>query len=136
MKKIKGGCLCGEVAFTVNDNFSAFYFCHCRQCQQITGSSNAANVFCKPTDIEWLKGKQFLKRYESPDRDFSKVFCSECGSGLPFETKSGIHLIVPAGSLEESPSIAPQQQIFWSERANWLEAGQQAKHCDRFPSDQ
>lgn len=133
MKKLNGGCLCGKVAYTVNDNFTAFYFCHCHQCQQITGSSHAANLLCAPEEITWLKGQDYIKRFEYPGRDFTKVFCQECGSGLPFKTQKGDSLIVPAGSLKQAASILPQQNIFWAERASWYNAGQQAEHCSGFP---
>jgi hypothetical protein len=48
-------------------------------------------------------------------------------------SKSGPSLIVPAGSLNENPDIAPQDNIFWSERAGWYDEGKSAIHYDTFP---
>jgi hypothetical protein len=56
MKKLMGGCLCGVVKFSLNEDFKAFYQCHCRQCQQLTGSAFASNLFTEPNNIEWLEG--------------------------------------------------------------------------------
>jgi len=42
---VAGGCLCGEVSYQVNRQFDKFFVCHCRQCQQLTGSAFAANIF-------------------------------------------------------------------------------------------
>ncbi len=131
-ERLLGRCLCGGVEFSVQDEFEFFHLCHCKQCQQITGSAFAANLFTTPDNIEWLTGDALLVRYEVPDRDFTKVFCSVCGSGLPFLTQNGRHLIVPAGCLDEQPTLKPQDNIFWSEHIPWLESGLTARRFDSF----
>ncbi|WP_123711416.1 GFA family protein [Sinobacterium caligoides] len=47
-----GKCLCGTVKFSVADRFKAFYLCHCKQCQQLTGSAFASNIFTGPDNID------------------------------------------------------------------------------------
>ena len=131
---ITGGCLCGSVAYEVENDFSRFYFCHCTQCQKITGSAHASNLVTQPNAITWTRGQAFIKQFEYPDRDFTVVFCTECGSGLPFVTKSGKALIVPAGSLDGEPNIQPNDNIFWAERASWYDQGKLARQCQGFPS--
>lgn len=130
---ITGGCLCGAVTFSVKNNFKRFYFCHCQQCRKITGSAHAANLFTKTDAIEWTRGEKLKKQFNYPNRDFTVVFCPECGSGLPFETKNAKTLIVPAGSLDEEPNITPNDNVFWTERAAWYDPGIAAKRCDGFP---
>lgn len=133
MTKLSGSCLCGKVTYTLNNDFKRFYLCHCRQCQKITGSAHVAHLFTDPDNIQWLSGQTLLKRFESPQRDFTKVFCNECGCGLPFVNKSGKALIVPAGSLDGEPNISPNANIFWDERAAWYDQSLNAKHCAGFP---
>lgn len=132
---LKGSCCCGSVSFTVKDEFSRFYICYCQQCRQLTGSAHAANLFTSPANLTWLSGQDQLKRYDHPTRTFSKVFCSECGSALPFVNKSGEYLIVPAGCLLDAPSIAVQAQIFCDEQAPWHQAGVSAKRFVGFPEE-
>jgi hypothetical protein len=60
-----------------------------------------------------------VKQFDFPGRDFTLVFCTECGADLPFVTKNGKALIVPAGSLDAEPNITPNDNIFWAERASW-----------------
>lgn len=117
--QITGSCCCGDVAFTVEDNFSDFFFCHCEQCRKLTGTAHAANLFTSPDNINWTKGKEKIKRYDHQDRSFTKAFCDNCGSGLPFVTQSGKSLIVPAGSLNEEPSKPLDALIFCAEQAEW-----------------
>lgn len=134
VENISGGCLCGEVRFEVENTFSKFYFCHCKQCQKITGTAHASNLFTRPDAIKWTAGAAHKKQFNYPNRDFTVVFCTECGSGLPFVTKSGKALIVPAGSLDTEPNIQLNNNIFWAERARWYDNGKQAKTCEGFPS--
>jgi hypothetical protein len=131
-EKIQGSCLCGKVAYSLNNKFSNFYFCHCQQCQKISGSAHAANLVTSPDNIEWLSGQQYLKRFEYPGRDFTKVFCSECGSGLPFVNQSGKSLVIPAGSLDQEANQKVAHNIFWNERASWYEDGVKAPACSGY----
>lgn len=131
-KILKGECLCGAVSFELEDDFKAFYQCHCRQCQQLTGSAFASNLFTSPGNIRWTDGREYVSSYVHPSRDFSNSFCAACGSALPFETKSGESLIVPAGSLRDQPSTQPQANIFVSEEACWLKAGADAPQFSEF----
>ena len=130
---IKGNCLCGQVTFCLKNEFSRFFLCHCEQCRKITGSAYASNLFTSAENIEWTSGECNIKRFDDPERDFTKAFCTECGSGLPFVTKSGQALIVPAGSLNSEPNIMPQSNIFWADRALWDDVSAQAPHVDAFP---
>jgi hypothetical protein len=132
-KQLTGECLCGIIKFSVTDSFKAFYQCHCKQCQQITGSAFASNIFTEPDNIEWLSGQDSITNYEHPLRGFSKSFCNSCGSALPFINKTKTSLIVPAGSLIELPDIQPQANIFTSEEACWLRQGLQAENFSGFP---
>ena len=116
---ITGDCCCGDVAFTLEDNFSEFFFCHCEQCRKLTGTAYAANLFTSPDNINWINGKNKIRRYDHEERSFSKAFCENCGSGLPFLTKSGRSLIVPAGSLNEEPSKILDAQMFCAEETEW-----------------
>ena len=131
--KLCGGCLCGVVKFELEDDFSAFFQCHCRQCQQVTGSAYAANIFTAPDNIKWVAGLDNVTVYEHPEREFAKSFCKICGSGVPFLDKGKTTLIVPAGSLDTAPDIEPQANIFVSEQAHWFKPGLKAEEYDGFP---
>jgi hypothetical protein len=130
---ISGSCCCGDVEFTLEDSFSNFFFCHCEQCRKLTGSAHASNLFTSPDNINWIKGVEKIKRYDHSERSFSKAFCENCASGLPFISKSGKSLIVPAGSLNGEPSIKLDAQIFCSEQTEWHKEGLQTAKVSGFP---
>lgn len=128
-----GSCLCGGVHYRIESRLKKHFFCHCEQCRKLTGSEFASNLLLAPVEVTWLKGEALVKRFDSPGRSFTKVFCCECGSGLPFLNVSGTTLFIPAGSLDSAPALAVNRRIFWAERNDWLEAGQQATTADGFP---
>lgn len=132
-KEISGGCYCGAIQFTLQDDFTNFYFCHCEQCRKMVGTAHAANLFTSPININWVKGKDLVKRYDDPNRSFTQAFCPECGSSLPYINKNGKSLIVPAGSLNEEPTKQVDAEIFCAEQPNWYKGGLKTKKYEGFP---
>ena len=132
-KIISGSCCCGDVEFTLEDNFSHFFFCYCEQCRKLSGTAHASNLFTSPDNINWVKGAEKIKRYDHPERSFSKAFCANCASGLPYVSQSGQSLIVPVGSLNDEPSKQLDAQIFCAEQTDWHKVGLEAPKVDGFP---
>lgn len=133
MSAISGSCLCGKVTFECHDKFEQFHLCHCAQCQKISGSAHVSNLFSKPDNIKWLSGVELVKRFDVSGKYISNCFCSECGCAVPYVSGSGNALIVPAGCLDQAPSIDPQDHIFCSEKATWYEQAIDAPKFDKFP---
>ena len=131
-RSITGGCLCGAVTYRIEDSFSDFYFCFCEQCRRVTGSAFASNLQTSTDNFEWTSGENLVKRFDVKGRVFTKVFCTECGSGLPFLTQSGESMLVPAGSLDEVPGIETTAHIFCAETADWYKSGQGKPEFDGF----
>lgn len=127
---ITGSCYCGNITFEVEDNFSAFYFCHCEQCRKLVGSAHAANLFTAASNIKWTKGQGHVKHYSDTKRSFSQTFCPECGSPLPHLSQDGKSLIIPAGSLDSEPSKALDAEIFIAEET---QAHKQSLNAPKFP---
>ncbi len=132
-KTLTGQCLCGQVSFHLQDQFKAFYQCHCKQCQQLTGTAFASNLFTAPDNIRWQRGHDQVANYEHPERSFSKAFCRHCGSALPFLNKTKTALIVPAGCLDQAASIDLQANIFTDEQACWSNGDSPVKRFPGFP---
>ncbi len=120
---LNGSCLCGAVNYQLTHQPTQFYFCHCEQCQKVTGSGFAANMIAPIDSISWQSGEEFLTHFEHPSRAFSKTFCSLCGSGVPHINKSKTSLVIPAGSLDEMPAIEPAANLFVDESPRWLNIG-------------
>lgn len=131
--KLTGNCLCGKMSFAVEDKFDEFHLCHCRQCQQASGSAHVAHLFTDADNIEWLKGEEHLAQYDVPGRAISNAFCQNCGSPMPYVSLASGKLVVPAGALEQAASLPVQDHIFYHEKALWYEAGVDTPKFKDFP---
>ncbi|MFT5220145.1 MAG: hypothetical protein ACI9LO_000694 [Planctomycetota bacterium] len=129
-----GRCLCGQVRYEVSGPFEAFHLCHCSQCRRSTGSAHASNIFTSEDRLKWLSGSELVKRY-TPDKPgvISKCFCTHCGSLVPYTSLKSGKLIIPAGSLDQTPDILPEDHIFWRDRAGWYDAAATVKRCEQGP---
>ena len=117
---LDGSCLCGAVTYRVRAPFKQFAHCHCGRCRKATGTGHATNLYAEPEKFEWLTGKDNTARYDLPSaKSFATTFCRTCGSPLPHHTRSGLTVVVPAGSLDHDPHTPPSVRIFWDSRANW-----------------
>ena len=133
-KKITGSCLCGKVTSSVQGPFSRFYQCYCDRCQKKTGSAFASLMFTTPDRIEWHSGQALIKRFDLPEAiRFSNAFCTECGSQVPYVSRDGTALVVPAGYVTGDPEIRPMANIFWEERPCWFDEGKTAPNFARYP---
>ena len=118
--KVSGSCFCKKVSYEITGNMGVFQYCHCSRCQKVTGSAYASNVFVAPDDFKWLSGEDSVGRYDPPEtKYFATSFCKKCGSSLPWLSKSGQVVIVPAGSLDDDPGIRPSKNIYCGSRSAW-----------------
>ncbi len=117
---ITGSCLCQRVTYAINGNMGIFQYCNCSRCRKFTGSAFASNILVSPHDFAWLKGEEYVGRFELKEaRHFATSFCTHCGSSLPWLAQTGKAVIVPAGTLDSDPVIRPSQNIFCASRAVW-----------------
>lgn len=121
-KTTTGSCLCNGVTYQFTGPEFVFQYCHCSRCRKFTGSAHAANIIVDPKQFKWLSGENLLGRFEHPDaKHFASCFCTRCGSSLPWITKNGRSMVIPAGTLDQDPGIKPVHNIFWHDRAPWRE---------------
>jgi len=117
---LTGSCLCGDVTFEITGAPKAFQYCHCSRCRKVTGTAHGANFFVAPEAFRWTAGEPLLGRYEHPDaKHFATSFCTRCGSALPWLTKTGQVVVVPAGSVDSPLPFRPTQSIHWASHAAW-----------------
>jgi len=129
---LTGSCLCGECKYAITSELKHFFQCYSMQCRKTTASAFAANIIAARGEIRWASGEHNTTRFDYRGRGFTQVFCKTCGSGLPFHDKGGEIMFIPAGTLDNDPSIKPQANIFWRERAKWYEHGMAAPRQQGF----
>jgi len=92
-------------------------------------------LFVPPAQFNWITGEEYVGRYEVSDaKYFATQFCRQCGSSLPWLVQGGSNVIVPVGTLDESPNIEPQGNIFWNSHASWFKDVCELDKHDAFPT--
>ncbi len=135
-ERLRGSCLCGAVRYEVSGPFLRFAHCHCSRCRKATGAAHASNLYASPERFSWTAGRELVVRFDLPTaRSFATTFCRTCGSPLPHTTRSGRELVVPAGSLDDAPSLRPQTRIFSTSRSGWSDCGEDLPRFDEYSED-
>ena len=119
----EGGCGCGAVRYRVSGEPMFTNNCHCRQCQQQTGSTSVVNAFFEADRIALLSGELAEAAFPAGSGgDHVVVRCAACGSALwshyPGMGRHGAGL--RAGTLDDPGSITPDAVIFVAERMPWV----------------
>jgi hypothetical protein len=126
---LNGSCLCGAVRYRVRGPFMRFVHCHCSRCRKASGTGHSTNLVAEPANLEWIAGRDQTTRFDLPSaRSFATTVCRTCGSPVARLSRDGQRAIIPAGSLDDAPSIQPSARMFWESRAQWSCSGDDLRH--------
>lgn len=117
--KLRGGCVCGAVAFEVTDAFRYAGYCHCSRCRRRTGSAFSAFAGIASDQLQVTAGAEQLLRVGGDEA--CCFFCRHCHCPLYhlFAPRKLVH--VQLGALSDAPSKKPDQHIFVGSKAPWYE---------------
>jgi hypothetical protein len=119
----KGGCRCGAIKYTCSAAPSDLVLCHCRACQQLSGST-----YLPFTDVP-AKALQFISSMTLKTLKLSKTaertFCTSCGSPITMAFHSAAdETSLTWGSVDSDSlkSAMPKvkKHIFLKEKAPWV----------------
>ena len=131
METLRGGCLCGAARYEVVGTPVRFYHCHCSRCRRATGTGHASNLFVQGT-LTWLSGEELIQTFRVPEAQrFANTFCTACGGRLP--RTAAAHVFIPAGSLDDEPTLHPQARIFFGSRTAWSCGESEIPHFEAYP---
>lgn len=118
--KLTGGCLCGGVRYELTRPPVWSHNCHCSRCRKSSGAAFASNLFFSQEAFSYSRGEELLVSFKVPEAErFTHVFCSRCGSSLPFVNEARRLVGVPMGTLDDDPGFSPRAHIFVDSRAPW-----------------
>jgi len=114
----KGTCLCGDITWEVEDEFSMMINCHCSICRKVHGSAYGTFVTTAADRFRWTSGNDRIRFYES-SKHGRRPFCPRCGSCVA--EIMGEIAYMPAGNLEGDIDHPLDNHIFTDSRACWFE---------------
>jgi hypothetical protein len=117
---IEGGCKCGLVRYQGTPMGAAPFRCHCRDCQQLTGSGHSEMM---PRIIDTFSIFDACKIYDmkgGSSKPTYSGFCPNCGSQLTRRsTTMGDRIYVHASSLDDPRRYAPKKSPFPDAAQPW-----------------
>ena len=89
-EKIIGGCLCGEIRFSVPTEPILQVLCHCTDCQTVSGAASYCAYIVPLEGVTLLQGEPARYDVKSDSgRLNSRRFCGICGSRVWAELEMG-----------------------------------------------
>jgi len=124
-----GQCLCGAMRYRAK-NLSDIWWCHCKQCQRLTGLYVAAAGVAR-SDLEITGEVNWL-----PISDKSQSgHCPKCGSYVFWNAKDFSTISILAGSLNDTEDLVVKGHIFVSEKASFYAISDGLPQYDTYPPE-
>jgi len=130
------GCACGAIRYECAGEPIMMLKCHCRDCQQLTGSAFVPAVLVPAEAFRLTRGQ--LRDHFTPSiarGKHKRGFCPECGSrvtGGEFEEQSQLVGIL-AGTLDDPSWFHPQMDIFVSDAQPWGQMDPAIPKFEQYP---
>ncbi len=120
-EKLTGGCACGHIRYSVDGAPRYMGNCHCRDCQQATGSAYFPGVGVKTENFTLESGEPaWYERAGDSGNVIARAFCPKCGSPVFLQGKERPHFrVLYAGSLDDPSVFQPAQNIFMKSAQHW-----------------
>lgn len=116
----EGSCLCGAVAYEIDDLPGPAVLCHCRTCRKAHGSAFKVGTPVQKEAFRWTQGDAERRGYESsPGKQ--RWFCSRCGTHLASEREDTPYLALALATLDTEPGFGPAAHIWVSDKATWFD---------------
>ncbi len=134
---LHGSCLCGGVAFEINEPFKVVHNCHCSRCRKARAAAHTTNGFVSIDGLRFLRGEDLLIRYKVPEANsFAQTFCRVCGAGMPSLPREAGNVAIPLGALDDDPGRGAEDHIFTGFKAPWYEITGDLPQFDEMPPAQ
>jgi hypothetical protein len=130
-----GHCACSSVHYELTETPLIVHACHCSNCQRVSGSAFAINIWIEAKHVNLTQGELSSKILAAGDgSDHEVFFCSGCGTYLwsNYHRAPGENLFVRAGTLENPEEVEPDVHIFVRSKVPWLELPADAVSFDAY----
>ncbi len=118
---MKGKCFCGAVKYELTSQPQDAYYCHCRDCQYLSGSLFHVLGIVDRGSINLISGELSEYRHYAQDGSgMTREFCSNCGTPL-FVTSTRFEDIqmFTVSTLNEPEKVIPSFEIWTTSKVSW-----------------
>jgi hypothetical protein len=133
---LTGGCGCGKVRYECTEKPIVQLICHCRDCQQSSGSAFAAVMFVPSDRFHFTKAEpKYHEVKTATGRKLQRGFCGECGSQVSGRWPDNlVYQIIQASSLDDPSIFEPSAEAWVSRAHSWHTLHPNTVKFDQGPS--
>jgi hypothetical protein len=116
-----GGCACGAVRYECSAAPVRMVRCHCRDCQQTSGSGYSATLVMAASAVRLLRGQCAEYRTAAESGNIARrEFCRICGTPLFASSLARPGFLgVKASSLDDPSWFAPEADVWVASAQPW-----------------
>jgi hypothetical protein len=130
-----GGCLCGQVRYSILGAPIYVTQCCCKDCQKATGTGHTTIIRIHESQLKIRSGQ--LAVYTCKGDTGGQVhrhFCGTCGGRIYTSGDApGAEIMVQAGSLDQPDQVTPSSVIYVKDRVAWDRTDPALPHFDILP---
>ena len=133
---LEGGCACGAIRYRLTAAPMIVHACHCRDCQRLSGSAFALNLWIERQFVEAAGSEPVV--FAVPPGGSGKphdVFaCGKCGTHLwnKYHAAPGDTVLLCGGTLDDPTAVTPDGHIFTRSKLPWLQLPPGARAFETF----
>jgi len=132
---LSGGCACGAIRYTLSQEPMIVHACHCLDCQKISGSAFALNMWIESAAVRLEGEESHSYRLDGGSGQPHDVhFCGRCGTNLwsKYHASPDATIFVKAGTLDRPELIRPDVHIFTRSKRDWLHLDDETPQYEAF----
>jgi hypothetical protein len=130
-----GGCACGAIRYRLTAAPLIVHACHCRDCQRLSGSAFATNIWIERRFVEADAARLRSTSVPAGSGKPQEIFrCPDCGTALwsKYHAAPGDTVLLRAGTLDRPETVQPDVHIFTRSKVPWLKLPEGAPAFESF----
>ena len=119
-QNLSGGCACGAIRYETDADPVVMLNCHCRDCQQASGSAYAAFMVVPKASVRIRGEPRYHRIVGSGGKAVERGFCVNCGSQVVAKLERLPDVLgLQAASLDDPSLYKPAMDIFTDSAQPW-----------------
>jgi hypothetical protein len=119
---ITGGCLCGNIRYSVSQPVEKIIACHCTHCQKASGAGASHNAVVATSAVTITAGKPKLFADTAQSGNIlNRYFCADCGSPIYSQrAKVPEMMVLKVGTLDAPGDMKLVMNIWTNSARRWM----------------
>jgi hypothetical protein len=120
-EQLVGGCLCGQLRYSVRTLRAMAMVCHCQACQKQSGSVFSFMLAVPEADLQWQGVLQTHTHHADSGRTVHRRFCPTCGSPVVTQVPQRPGTVfLKAGTLDATTDVQPKLHLWSQHKWPWV----------------